>query len=201
MKTMKLLFDLGGILVPLKGMSDFEKWTGKKRSEILSIWLESESARELERGRLSFDLFHGRFVEEFRVDLSVTELREAFRSWVRCVNPGALDLLAQLHRRHSISCLTNTNSVQWPIVKETLQVDVFFDHQFVSHELGMVKPDPNIFQYCIATLDVNPDHILFVDDSFENVAAAKELGINSHQADSVESLRNVLIENGIHTRL
>lgn len=194
---MNLLLDLSGVLVTLGGMPDVVRWTGKEKSEILSVWLASESARDLERGRVSFEQFHVSFTREWGIHIGCEELKASFESWVRFANPGALELLSQLKGRYKVSCLTNANCIQWPVVKEVLQIDEYFDHQFVSHELGMIKPDADIFHHAIEALNVQPGEILFADDCIENVATAKSLGTNSYHVNSVELLRKVLHGNGL----
>jgi HAD superfamily hydrolase (TIGR01509 family) len=53
------------------------------------------------------------------------------------------------------------------------------DHLLISSELGMVKPDPCIFQRLSETINTQFDDILFVDDFIENIAAAAALGIHT----------------------
>ena len=55
--TKVVILDVGGVLVKLGGMRQFERWTGLTPSEIKSRWLASEAVREFESGRLSFQPF------------------------------------------------------------------------------------------------------------------------------------------------
>lgn len=53
------------------------------------------------------------------------------------------------------------------------------DHILISSELGLAKPDTQIYHILSETIDVGFDQILFVDDFIENIAAAKALGIHT----------------------
>jgi HAD superfamily hydrolase (TIGR01509 family) len=167
-----ILFDLSGVLVELGGMPDFVKWTGRTPSDIGSAWLTSESTRNFERGITDFSTFHKAFVDEWNVDISNSELESYFRQWVKAAYPETKNLLEELKGRLPLACLTNTNSIQWPVVKETIEADYFFDHQFVSHLMGKVKPDAEVYEHVIDSLQVPPSSIVFLDDSILNVEQA-----------------------------
>ena len=192
-----ILFDLSGVLVELGGMSDFVKWTGMKKEEIIPRWLKSSSARDLERGFINFDSFYSEFIDEWDASVTYQELFSAFELWVKRAMPGAIELLDELSGKYTLACLTNTNSVQWPIVQKTINANKYFKHQFVSNELGKVKPDPDIFQHVVKKLNVPKEHIVFFDDSEMNVKAAINEGIESFHVKSPEEARNVLKGMGL----
>jgi putative hydrolase of the HAD superfamily len=55
----------------------------------------------------------------------------------------------------------------------------WFDVVVVSCEVGVVKPDPVIFQMCLTRLGVEPSQALFVDDRIENVEGATRLDLRT----------------------
>lgn len=67
-----------------------------------------------------------------------------------------------------------------------------FTYQVLSCEVRLVKPDPAIYEHCLATLQVAPSEALFVDDREINVQAAQALGITSIRFQSVEQLHREL---------
>lgn len=48
-----------------------------------------------------------------------------------------------------------------------------------SHEVGMKKPDPAIYELCLGRLGMRPDEAVFVDDVEENCEAARALGMSA----------------------
>ena len=52
------------------------------------------------------------------------------------------------------------------------------DKCFLSYEMGLIKPDPEIYKLVIQKLKAQPQEILFIDDKPQNIEAAQELGIN-----------------------
>jgi putative hydrolase of the HAD superfamily len=67
-----------------------------------------------------------------------------------------------------------------------------FTYKTFSAHVGIVKPDPAIYQHTLQGLEVKPSESLFVDDRESNISAARALGIQAIQFRSVEQLRNDL---------
>lgn len=55
--------------------------------------------------------------------------------------------------------------------------DEMFDQVVISGEVGMRKPDPEIFHYTLDLLKVDPKESVFVDDLVHNVKGATDLGM------------------------
>lgn len=53
------------------------------------------------------------------------------------------------------------------------------DHILLSSELGVAKPDPQIYNILANTVMCGYDEILFVDDNLDNITAANALGIQT----------------------
>jgi len=53
-----------------------------------------------------------------------------------------------------------------------------FDPIIYSHEVGLAKPDPRIFELACARIGVPPGELVFIDDVAEIIEAARDLGIH-----------------------
>ena len=62
----------------------------------------------------------------------------------------------------------------------------------MSGTVGLVKPDPAIYQLLIDRHDVDPRHSVFIDDSLHNVEAAAAHGFDAIQFLSPEQLATEL---------
>ena len=71
-----------------------------------------------------------------------------------------------------------------------------FDRLFLSFEIGMIKPNEDIFKYVIKEIDDEPKNMYFFDDKLENVNAAINTGMNaivttgSNLKNSIDSIKN-----------
>ena len=71
-----------------------------------------------------------------------------------------------------------------------------YDYVFLSFELGMKKPNKDIFEYAESKLPFNKEDILFIDDREDNIKMASSLGWNTLQATGLEldKIKNKCIE-------
>ncbi len=54
-----------------------------------------------------------------------------------------------------------------------------FDHVTVSYDVRSVKPEPAIYQHCLAGIGTTPERTIFLDDRIANVQGAEALGIGA----------------------
>ncbi|HZR28442.1 MAG TPA: HAD family phosphatase [Terriglobales bacterium] len=76
-----------------------------------------------------------------------------------------------------------------------------FDCHVFSCEIGVIKPNPRIYQHCLEGLNVHPSEALFIDDREANVQGAREVGIHGIQFQSSGQLSRELREMGFPTEL
>jgi putative hydrolase of the HAD superfamily len=186
-----MLLDVGGVLVENAGFAELRSLLPEAPAdpELRLRWLESASVRAFELGRIAPTEFAKRFVDEWRIALSPDAFLEEFSRWPRGLFPGASDLLDALRARYRVACLTNSNQVHWDARPE---LRTLFHEVFSSHELGLIKPEPEIFRYVLERLSIAPARVAFFDDSAPNVEAAAAAGMRAHQVVGLEQLRSAL---------
>jgi FMN phosphatase YigB (HAD superfamily) len=77
----------------------------------------------------------------------------------------------------------------------TYQDTPIFDGIIISGEIGMVKPELKIFNFCLDLFDLQPSSTIFIDDEPANIAAAGNLGIQTvlaNPADTAAVRTNVI---------
>jgi HAD superfamily hydrolase (TIGR01509 family) len=120
--------------------------------------------------------FHARLAAATGLTLGYEEFAEAW-SDMFTEDPATVALLAAapVERRYVLS---NTNPIHWEFVRRRYpHVLAPFDELLASHELGLEKPDPAIYQWVIDHSGRPAEAHVFVDDIPENVAAARALGM------------------------
>jgi HAD superfamily hydrolase (TIGR01509 family) len=193
-----VLFDLGGVLVELGGVAEFGALIGVTHNEdIWSRWLNSPWVRSYERGRCTRDEFAVGMVEEHRLQLSPDEFLGRFRDWPKGLMPGAAELVRGLAHHVTASCLSNTNELHWNEQAGHEVVRGLFDRPFLSHELGLVKPDREVFDHVVNTLHCRPEEVLFLDDNLLNIQGALAAGLDAHRVHGVEDSRRLLDHRGL----
>lgn len=72
-----------------------------------------------------------------------------------------------------------------------------FDDYFISSELGVTKDNPKFFDIVIQSLQqriggLEPQDIIFFDDTLSKVETAKSCGIDARFFQSIEQVREML---------
>lgn len=186
-----LLLDMGGVLVDL-GTPAADMGLPMTEDEFWATWLNSPTVTRYETGGMSTRDFCARMAQEFALESDgFTDARLA--RWRLPLYPRVATALPALAQRATLALLSNTSAVHWNTVSR--QSDAFnaFTHVFLSFEVGLHKPQPAIFEHVLRELDVAPDEIVFVDDSAQNVAAARALGIEAHLVGGFDEAERVLI--------
>ena len=188
-----IVFDLGGVLMDFTGLQRLSDLSGEENGPGLrSRWASSKWLQAFERGQCDSEAFGAGVVADWGLDLTPSEFIADFRSWPAGPSAGSLDLLRHLHGKIRMGCLSNTNPVHWQQHLQRWGVVRYFDWTFVSHELGMMKPDPGIYHHTIQTIGVPPERLLFLDDSDNNVTAARKLGIRSEHTTGIDEVRDAI---------
>lgn len=194
-----LLFDLGGVFVHWDGITPLLKHSRKKLTaeDARRFWLESPWVRKFETGSCSPEAFARGVIEELDFDMAVEEFVPEFISWDRGPLPGAVALLEELSSIEDLGCLSNNNELHWNRLKEDRGFERFFKHCYISHEIGLIKPDREIFDYVCADSGYRPEQILFMDDNPECVEGARRVGLEACQVQGPEQVRSALERFGI----
>ena len=195
-----LLFDLGGVIVELRGRPIRDEWLGDERSgeAVWETWLTSNAPREFEAGRTEPDEFARAIVEELDLDVEPGVFLEHFLRFPIGPFPGALELLHGLKGRYRTALFSNSNKLHWVRKMGEMHLDDAFHEHFASHLIGYVKPDPQAFEHVIRNWNAeSPGRILFLDDNRLNVEAARAAGMRAERVVGLEAAREVLARHGV----
>lgn len=122
------------------------------------------------------------------------EIRAWFERWPEMLGgpiAGTVRLFEELGERGIPRIALSNWSAETFAITRSLREYAFldrFERLFISGELGMIKPDPGIFQHALAELGEPAEACLFIDDTPANIATANTLGFRTHLFRSPEAL-------------
>jgi len=192
-----ILFDLGGVLVELSGITTMQSWTNWDLDELWRRWLASPTVRRFESGQIPAEQFGRDLVQEFSLPVEADYFLEQFAQWPKGPFPGVEDLINRVSDGYQIGCLSNTNALHWNIMNEEMAFFQRFDICFPSHLTGFLKPDEAVFEHVASRLELSPEKILFIDDNQINVDGARKVGFAAYTAHGVEGAMSLLTELGL----
>lgn len=191
--TRWVLFDLGGVLVRLGAAGPMARLIeAAGEEEFWPRWLASRWVRDFERGRCSEEEFATGIIEEWDLGATGTELLAAFESWPEELYEGAATLVEEVRQSVPVGCLSNSNALHWRRFTSLWNLDGLFDVRLLSHEMGMVKPDGELFEQVVAELGGPVSSIVFLDDNDINVQAARKAGLIAATVSGPLGARRVL---------
>lgn len=185
-----IIFDLGDVIlnidVPIASKS-FADLSGREQHEILTIFKESEIFRHFETGLMDEPTFRN-YVREILnfPDLSDEAIDTAWNSLLLDLPPERVELLKKLATKYRLFLLSNTSSIHITQVNKILEASTgvekledLFEIVFLSYEMGLMKPDPRIYEEVLAKAGLKAEETLFLDDNADNIRSAGELGIET----------------------
>jgi 2-haloacid dehalogenase len=158
----------------------------------------SEWNDRLDRGR-PFAEGVAELVERFpdQAEL-ITAYHERWPEMVRGEIDGTVRVLDELRAAGVPTyVLSNASAETWPHAVERFPFLSRFDGVLLSGEVGVAKPDPEIFDELCRRFDLRPESTVFIDDRAVNVDAARALGFTAHHFSTAEALRAELVRLGL----
>jgi FMN phosphatase YigB (HAD superfamily) len=141
----------------------------------------------LERGEISNADFRDRIRElAQKPDLTDAQIDDAWNAIFVGIPKGNHELLLKVKAKYRTFLLSNINAIHYDYVHRYLKSefgidnnDGFFEKVYYSHLMGKRKPDAAIFEQVLLENNLNPAETLFIDDSPQHLATAKELGMHT----------------------
>jgi epoxide hydrolase-like predicted phosphatase len=198
--TKAVFFDLGGVIVRTEFQAPREHLAerlGMEYEDLVKLVFDSPSSIRASHGEISDKEHWAEVTKRLRRPASETEtIREDFFAG-DIVDREILDFLQTLRPHFFVGLISNA----WPDLRDYIarqKFDDAFDHMVISGEVGVMKPEPRIYQIALEQAGVNPDEAVFVDDFFENVEGCRAVGMHGiHFRDpetAMQELKDLLDE-------
>jgi putative hydrolase of the HAD superfamily len=196
-----LIFDLGGVLINLDlaqciqnfkdlGLQDFEQH--------LSLFGQKGFFLQFEKGQIGIPEFRAEIRKLAQTPLTDAQIDKAWCSFLCNIPNQKMDMLLELKKNFRLLLLSNTNQLHIEVstagefARIGKQITDVFDKCYYSYQMGMVKPNADIFETLLADAGVKAGECLFLDDGLKNIEMATKLGIQSYLVNINEDLQFLL---------
>lgn len=182
-----IVLDLGGVLIDVDytasakafarlGYSDFDGlYTKAKQTDLFD---------RFETGELTPDGFRDAVRGLLGNELADADIDMCWNAMLGTIPPQRIKLVRRIKQRYRLLLLSNTNAIHIPAFEAIIARDLgiadfkaLFHGAYYSCDLGMRKPNADIFQHVLALHGADPASTLFVDDSIQHVLGAREAGL------------------------
>lgn len=185
-----VIFDVGGVLIRTHDHKPRRRWEAKLglrdwQSEELVFASDIGAAAQM--GSLTEEQLWYEVGQRLELDEErLAEFRKAFWSG-DVLDAELIDLIRQLRARYQTAIISNATDALRRALTEEHKVADTFDLIVCSAEEGIMKPDLDIYRLTLKRLGRKPEEAVFIDDSRENVSAARQLGMHAiHYRDGLD---------------
>ncbi len=177
-----IIFDFGDVFINL----DKEATSRKLKEMDIDRLPESISAKnkEYEQGFITSDEISEYYRAQFP-NLKQDDFLNSWNSILLEFPEYRFKFIQKLseEKDFKLILLSNTNENHINYIKSNVpffpEFQECFDAFYLSHEIGLRKPDPEIFEFIMNKHDLKPENCLFIDDTKENTDIADRLGFNT----------------------
>jgi epoxide hydrolase-like predicted phosphatase len=183
-----LLVDFGGVLTTSMGraFSAFCVESGVDPERFKTVIAEAYGADgahgmigKLERGEMELVEFETWLAEHLSEGMEKPLEAAGIRDRMFAGMGPDERMIDAVRRAHDAGIKTGLISNSWgPSGYHTAEIEGVFDAVLISGEIGMRKPDPEIFLHAAALLGLPPDACVFVDDLEQNAEGARAVGMD-----------------------
>src|ERR1700733_7355389 len=179
------MFDFGGVISssPFEAFAHLETERGLPTDFIRTVNAANRDANawaQLERGEIDVETFGLLWSAEARDLGHELDGRLVLERLAGEIRPQMVAAIRACGTAYKTACLTNnfTRAEAVPSV-EVADVYALFDAVLESRVLGVRKPDPRFYELACATVGVEPDEVVFLDDLGINLKPARALGMRT----------------------
>lgn len=195
-----VIFDVGGVLIRTHDHTPRRSWESKlglRDWESEEIVFSSDIGTAAQMGSLTDRQLWNEIGQRLELNEErLTEFRSAFWSG-DVLDAELIDLIRQLRARYQTAIISNATDGLRRLLNEKHKIADAFDLIVCSAEEEIMKPNPDIYRRTLKRLDRKPHEAVFIDDSRENVSAARELGMHAIQYREGLDVESALTQMGV----
>jgi len=198
-----ILFDFGGVLLQhMDGIDHraIEARFGLEERTLMRCLYRDSRYIDFQVGKCTFDEWIGSVRQALVNAVGEQTGRELMKAWEQAERPLNPQMIALVGRLRGAGYRTGIISNTIPGLEERLQQQAphlvpLFDIRIGSGDLGIAKPDPQIYLHAARSLAVPPEHCVFTDDVAKYAEAARDVGMHGFHFQGyegfVQDLRSV----------
>lgn len=184
-----IIFDFGAVLLNIDyqlTINKFETLGLPKFQNQFAYGHQQVLFDQLETGKIDEEYFCESINKQFSLNLSNSQITEAWNAMLLDFPAQRVALLELLSKKYRLFLLSNTNAVHHQAFSNAMQAQHgfnifsrYFEKAYFSHDLGLRKPEPEIYKLVLKENNLNPYETVFIDDVPENLIPAQALGIKT----------------------
>jgi putative hydrolase of the HAD superfamily len=188
MAIKNIIFDFGGVILDIDYLKTKEAFQTLGLSQEQLVYTQKNQSdwfSRIETGQISEQRFLNGLLEFLPPNTKTNVVVEAWNALLGNYKSERLLFLLETKTKYRSFLLSNTNVIHERWFTQKLrkeygtQLSDYFEKVYYSHELGMRKPNKEIFEFVLQDNKLLPNETIFIDDSIQHIETAKQLGIQT----------------------
>jgi len=195
-----VLFDLGGVVVEVESdrlIHQVSQLIHRPFEQVQQAVYHEELIIPLELGRISPRAYYDGLKRRLKLSWSYEQFTTAWNGIVN-ENRDVTWVMERLRKRHKLAALSNTNELHIDHIKRTIPSLGMFHDWVASCEVGLRKPDPQIYRLALERMGVRAAAAVYVDDRPELVDAGRSVGLTAIRFENSRQLEQDLQSIGLN---
>jgi HAD superfamily hydrolase (TIGR01509 family) len=195
-----ILFDLGGVVFTngtKRFINDISSRYGIPPETTLNV-LDGDIGTKYREGQIGRDQFWKLVLENLPLKESEDDLE---KEWIGDYDliPGTKEIIEKLRSEYKVMYLSDNVKERVDNLDARFGFVSWFDGGIFSHEVGVRKPNPKIYEFALQKGEAKPEETIFIDDKPKMIEPATMIGITGIVFESPEKLKKELIRIGVIT--
>ena len=192
-----VIFDLGGVIYAVdyhKTINGFKALGIDRFEEVYAKAGQSDLFNDFEEGKISRAIFVERIKNLSRKNMTSSQIVNAWNGMLLGFMPDAIACLKRLSSSYRLFLLSNTNEIHIQEIESRVGTVFFsdfcslFENVYLSHELGLRKPHPEVFKHILNQQGLKANETFFIDDSIQHVEGAIKAGLQAHHLTDEQTI-------------
>lgn len=180
-----IIFDFGGVILDIDPERTWHAFSKFASPEQIQLIIKNGLLLDFEKGLFTPDAFRAKVNRQWNTNIDPVAFDRAWNAMLIDYKHKRIERIQWLKRSHRLFLLSNTNQIHFEFFSTKLEREFgvtfndLFHKTYVSHEMGLIKPDKEIFRQVLIEQQLTPETTLFIEDTRENAEAARLLGIET----------------------
>lgn len=193
MKVKNIILDFGGVIIDVdyhRAADSFRKTGAVGFEKLYSKKAQAGFFDAFEKGIISDEQFRKEVRNHLPAGISDVQIDAAWNSMVDSIPLPRFDFLQRLKKNYRLFLLSNTNSIHARDFTSKLNIqfgerclEKIFEKIYLSFQIGMRKPDAEIYNHVMNENQLSHSETVFIDDSIQHVEGARHAGLTALHLD------------------
>jgi epoxide hydrolase-like predicted phosphatase len=177
-----IIFDIGGVLVEVRIRSFLNKFveeSGLSKDQLYYMIVMGGEWEKFEKGLITEEQLKEKIESDHGIKPELMDkMADGWRSTIKPIKE-TIEIAKKLSKNYKLFALSNVDENTTRKCFKKFNFYRYFDEIILSWKVHMRKPEPEIYEYTLKRMGLEPEETVFIDNYPVNIPVAKDMGIHT----------------------